>query len=72
MAYIYQIINDINDKIYVGKTEFSIEKRLIHPAEGRKSTVAIRVIPKYRIYEARIKSEEWQRRPTQECLGVKQ
>ena len=27
MAYIYQIINDINDKIYVGKTEFSIEKR---------------------------------------------
>nr|DAN98343.1 MAG TPA: hypothetical protein [Caudoviricetes sp.] len=45
--------------------------RLIHPAEGRKSTVAIRVIPKYRIYEARIKSEEWQRRPTQECLGVK-
>lgn len=27
MAYIYQIINDINNKIYVGKTEFSIEKR---------------------------------------------
>lgn len=27
MAYIYQIINDINQKIYVGKTEFSIEKR---------------------------------------------
>lgn len=27
MAYIYKIINDINDKIYVGKTEFSIEKR---------------------------------------------
>lgn len=27
MAYIYQITNDINDKIYVGKTEFSIEKR---------------------------------------------
>lgn len=27
MAYIYQIINDINDKIYIGKTEFSIEKR---------------------------------------------
>lgn len=26
MAYIYQIINDINQKIYVGKTEFSIEK----------------------------------------------
>ena len=27
MAYIYQIINDINGKIYIGKTEFSIEKR---------------------------------------------
>lgn len=26
MAYIYQITNDINGKIYVGKTEFSIEK----------------------------------------------
>lgn len=27
MSYIYKIINDINDKIYVGKTDFSIEKR---------------------------------------------
>lgn len=27
MAYIYQIKNDINNKIYVGKTEFSLEKR---------------------------------------------
>lgn len=27
MAYIYQIVNDINGKLYVGKTEFSIEKR---------------------------------------------
>lgn len=27
MAYIYKIINKVNDKIYVGKTEFSIEKR---------------------------------------------
>ena len=27
MAYIYQIINDINGKIYVGKTEETIEKR---------------------------------------------
>jgi hypothetical protein len=27
LAYIYKIINDINDKIYIGKTEFSIEKR---------------------------------------------
>ena len=27
MAYIYKIINDINQKVYIGKTEFSIEKR---------------------------------------------
>lgn len=27
MGYIYKIINDINDKVYIGKTEFSIEKR---------------------------------------------
>lgn len=27
MPYIYKIINDINGKIYIGKTQFSIEKR---------------------------------------------
>lgn len=27
MAYIYQIVNDVNQKVYVGKTDFSIEKR---------------------------------------------
>ena len=27
MSYIYKIINDINDKVDIGKTEFSIEKR---------------------------------------------
>lgn len=27
MAYIYKIVNDINDKVYVGKTEFSLDKR---------------------------------------------
>ena len=27
MAYIYQITNDINNKIYIGKTEFDIQKR---------------------------------------------
>lgn len=27
MAYIYQITNDVNGKIYIGKTEFSISKR---------------------------------------------
>lgn len=27
MPYIYKITNDVNQKIYVGKTESSIEKR---------------------------------------------
>lgn len=27
MSYIYKITNDINQKIYIGKTDFSIEKR---------------------------------------------
>ena len=27
MAYIYKITNDINEKIYIGKTEFDIQKR---------------------------------------------
>lgn len=27
MAYIYKITNDINNKVYIGKTEFSVEKR---------------------------------------------
>ena len=35
MAYIYKITNNINGKIYVGKTEFSIEKRF---AEHKKDS----------------------------------
>ena len=27
MAYIYKITNDVNGKIYIGKTQFSVEKR---------------------------------------------
>lgn len=27
MAYIYKIVNDINDKIYVGKSSYSLQKR---------------------------------------------
>lgn len=27
MAYIYKIVNDVNNKLYIGKTEFSLEKR---------------------------------------------
>ena len=27
MSYIYKITNDINEKVYIGKTDYSIEKR---------------------------------------------
>ena len=27
MAYIYKIINDINDKVYIGKTVYTVEQR---------------------------------------------
>jgi hypothetical protein len=27
LAYIYKVVNDINDKVYIGKTEFDIQKR---------------------------------------------
>lgn len=36
MAYIYQITNDINGKIYIGKTEQSIHKRFIEHCSERK------------------------------------
>ena len=39
MAYIYQIVNDINDKVYVGKTETSIEKRFKqHCSDSQKQS----------------------------------
>ena len=38
MAYIYQIVNDINNKVYVGKTEYSLQKRFReHCADSTKT-----------------------------------
>lgn len=43
MAYIYQIENDINHKKYIGKTEFSIEKRFKeHCRDSRKNELKTR------------------------------
>ena len=36
MAYIYQIVNDINKKIYIGKTNYSLEKRFIEHCKDSK------------------------------------
>lgn len=39
MAYVYKITNDVNQKIYVGKTQFSIEKRFgEHCRDSQKQT----------------------------------
>ena len=39
MSYIYKIINDINNKVYVGKTNLSIEKRFKqHCSDSFKKT----------------------------------
>ena len=35
MAYIYQITNDVNGKIYIGKTEFPIERRFKEHCKDR-------------------------------------
>lgn len=38
MAYIYKIINDINNKIYIGQTSFSLNKRFQeHISEVKKN-----------------------------------
>ena len=36
MSYIYKISNDINDKVYIGKTEFSIQKRFQEHCQDSK------------------------------------
>lgn len=40
MAYIYEIVNDINNKRYVGKTEFSLEKRFKEHCHDSKKLTA--------------------------------
>ena len=47
MAYIYKIVNDINQKIYIGKTEFSIEKRWQeHCRDSKKENIQNRPLYK--------------------------
>lgn len=67
MAYIYKIINDINDKIYIGKTVLSIEKRFKeHCNEYSKRRVENR--PLYRaMYKYGI--EHFKIEQVEECLN---
>ena len=39
MAYIYKITNDVNEKVYIGKTNLNIKKRFAqHCADAFKTT----------------------------------
>lgn len=47
MPYIYQIVNNINQKVYVGKTNFSIEKRWKeHIHDSKKEDISNRPLYK--------------------------
>ena len=47
MGYIYQIVNDINEKVYVGKTELTIEKRWKqHLRDSKKENIKNRPLYK--------------------------
>lgn len=40
MAYVYKIINDLNNKIYIGQTSFSVEERFKqHLRDAKKDKV---------------------------------
>lgn len=42
MGYIYQIVNDVNEKVYVGKTELTIEQRWKqHLRDSKKENIKI-------------------------------
>lgn len=54
MAYIYKITNDINNKVYIGKTLLSIEKRFKehckdYKREGKEKRPLYRAMNKYGI-----------------------
>ena len=71
MAYIYQITNDINGKVYIGKTEKSIEKRWKeHCADSKKARCKdrplYRAMNKYGIEHFHIKLLEETDNPCQQ------
>lgn len=42
-GYIYKITNDINDKVYIGKTLLNIEKRFLqHKNDSRRIRLEVR------------------------------
>ena len=78
MAYIYQIINNINGKIYVGKTEFSIEKRFKEHCEdafknGKEKRPLYAAMRKYGIEHFHIELIEETNNPEErECYWIEQ
>lgn len=78
MAYIYQITNNINGKIYVGKTEFSIEKRFKEHCEdafknGKEKRPLYAAMRKYGIEHFYIELIEETNNPEErECYWIEQ
>ena len=78
MAYIYQITNDINGKIYIGKTEFSIEKRFKEHCEdafknGKEKRPLYAAMRKYGIEHFNIELIEETNNPEErECYWIEQ
>ena len=78
MAYIYQITNNINGKIYVGKTEFSIEKRFKEHCEdafknGKEKRPLYAAMRKYGIEHFHIELIEETNNPEErECYWIEQ
>ena len=65
MSYIYAIQNDINDKVYIGKTNLTIEQRFaIHCRDSKKDSEQIR--PLYRAM-AKYGEEHFSIRIIEEC-----
>ena len=47
MSFIYKITNDINDKIYVGKTNLSLQERFLqHCRDSQKESILNRPLYK--------------------------
>lgn len=78
MAYIYQIVNDINNKVYVGKTQHSLEKRFLqHCKDAYKERTEKRplynAIQKYGIEHFRIELLEETNEPEErETFWIKE
>lgn len=48
MPYIYKIVNDINDKVYIGKTLYTIERRWKQHLDNAENKIFLEHLPLYK------------------------